>query len=34
MTDSVLKDTVNALRDKLVVEDLRQLGKVKETLNN
>jgi len=29
MTDSVLKDTVNALRDKLVVEDLRQPGKVK-----
>ena len=29
MTDSVLKDTVNALADKLVVEDLRQPGKVK-----
>ena len=29
MTDSVLKDTVNALADKLVVTDLRQPGKVK-----
>ena len=29
MTDSVLKDTVNALANKLVVTDLRQPGKVK-----
>ena len=29
MTDSVLKDTINNLKDKLVVTDLRQPGKVK-----